>query len=146
MIPPFIASIGAKVIGWVSPWLLAGGLAVSLVGLWVWDQHTIDSLRAEKVAAIERADMASQDASRWFGKAQQLERDVELQNEAAEAARADAAMAEAILRTADDLARQEAADLTAEIAKWKARANENPDQTCTLGPLDRDAVRVLVGP
>lgn len=130
------------------PYAAAGLAGFALAGLLIGvpAYYMVKGSKDSAQAAIIRADMASQDAARWFAKAQALERDVAVQNEAAEAARADLAQAESILENADLLARQEAADLTSEIAKWKARANANPDQTCTLGPLDRDAVRVLVGP
>lgn len=70
----------------------------------------------------------------------------DIHNAEAEKARADLARTEALLTTAGEAAQMAAADFTAEIAKWKERVNAHPDQTCILGPIDRDAVRVLVRP
>ena len=130
------------------PFALAGlgGFLLAALLIGVPAYYMVSGARDSRDAAITRADMASQDAQRWHQAAEERRAAIERQNAEIEAARADALQSEAILETADMLARAEAADLMAEISKWKARANANPDQTCTLGPLDRDAVRVLVGP
>lgn len=145
---PIVASIGAKIAGWVSPWIIAGVLAAALAGLWIWDAKTIDSLTAQRDAALESIngpDGYKVRAAATSAALVQHQKIIEERNAEVEQRRADLAKTEAILDTADTLNRLVTADLEAEIAKLKERARANPDQTCRLGPIVRDVRGLLNG-
>lgn len=136
--------------GGVSPWLLLGlfvaGLGVGTAGCWYVQEQRYDRAVAERDSAQDQLSVASNDAKRWRAAAEVANTAVQIQNANVEAARVDLAATEKRLREATDISRTEAASLAAQISKLKERARDNPDQTCRLGPLDRDAVRLLVGP
>lgn len=134
----------------VSPWLMlglfVGGVAVGTTGCWYVQEQRYDRAVAERNNAQDQLAVASNDAKRWKVAADTARTAVELQNAETEAARAALAQTERRLAVADAASQAEIASLSADLSKLKERARANPDQTCRLGPLDRDAVRLLVRP
>lgn len=129
--------------GWI-PLLVAAAIG-AFAAAWIQD-YRIDGLRAERDAKADQLELARGDANRWRVAADTANAANEMHNAEVEKARADLAKTESILATMDEVSAAEAADLKAQIIKWKEKARAKPDQTCKLGPLDRDAVRVLVAP
>lgn len=135
--------IGAYVAEWTLrkalPWLIIAVLSAALVGLWKWDANTIDGLTAERDSARGDVQTARADVARWTAMANTAQAANERHNAEAEKARADLAATEAVLATADAVAKAEAAELTAEIVKWKEKARANPQDVRPVGPIARDA-------
>ncbi len=147
---PFTVAYAAVKTGrfWLkaAPWLLIAMLVLSFVVVWKIDASSIDGLIAERDSARHDLTIARADVNRWIVAAEAANTANDIHNAEVEKAWADLARAETLLTTAEEVAQKESADLNAEIAKWKERVNAHPDQTCILGPIDRDAVRVLVRP
>jgi prophage tail gpP-like protein len=124
-------------------------LAVVILGLGAavfWYRHEAAVARDAQAVAERSAEIAAADAARWQAAAEERGRLIESQNAEIEAARADLVRARKVIADAAAAARQAEQAAEAEISRWKARAHANPDQTVPLGPISRDAVRLLLEP
>jgi hypothetical protein len=113
-----------------------------LFGLWRWERH--DRIAAEKgeAAALERLDLAQQDAARWHGASDlrdqaitTLKTTLDTQSAAIERQRADELRLEASIRAGVDRNRTLAEKLTATRAQLEAEAHAHPEDDRPLGPL-----------
>ena len=120
---PFVAAWSLRK---AAPYIAIAVLSIALVGLWTWDRHTINALKAEKVAAIERADAASQDASRWHKAAEERRASIERLNaEMAKLVKDYAETQQAALELLDEA--QERADATERrLAKLRKEGTDAP--------------------
>lgn len=148
MIDPFTAyaaySTGKK---WL-PYAVGGGLGLALgvviaVGAWKWQEREIVSLTGQLTAMTDQRDLAANDARRWeaFGETARVA--VDLRNAEVDAQRADLAATELLLEQATAAAERESATLNAQIKAMKDKAHANPDQVRPLGPIARDAGKLL---
>jgi len=152
---PFTAYLGIKAArAWV-PYAVGGGLGLVVgigiaVAAWVWQGREIDSLAGQLTAmtdqrdtARQSRDMAAADAQRWMAASEARSRVIEARNAEIEAQRADLIATEMLLDQANEAADREAADLKAKIRTLKEKADANPDQVRPLGPIARDAAKLL---
>lgn len=151
MIDPASLLAGYQVYSTAKKWVPyaiggAGGLLVGCAiawAAWSWQGRAITSLEGQLVAMTDQRDVAVGDARRWeaFGKTAAAA--VEARNAEIEAQRADLLRTELLLEQSTTAAEAEAADLTAKIRALKERANANPDQVRSLGPIALDAAKLL---
>lgn len=122
---------------WLIPYAISGAIGAAVVGGGVWyvQEQRYDRASAERDSAVKDLGNAIIERDNWIKSANIYTDTIALMSAEAERQRADLAQAEAILRTADDLARQEAADLNAEIAKWKRLAHDRPQDVRPVGPI-----------
>lgn len=155
MIDPFTAYAALQTGRKWLPYAVGGGLGLVVgigiaVAAWVWQGQEIDSLAGQLTAmtdqrdtARQSRDMAAADAQRWMAASEARSRVIEARNAEIEAQRADLIATEMLLEQANQAADREAADLKARIKTLKEKADANPDQVRRLGPLARDAAKLL---
>lgn len=137
---------------WVLPAVLGGlaGVALTAIVVGVPAYFMVSGAR-ETAAAAESAlasmtrerDVAANDARRWESFGNTAAAAVTTRNAEIEAQRADLIATEMLLEQANEAADREAADLKARIRTLKEKADANPDQVRALGPLARDAAKLL---
>jgi hypothetical protein len=113
-----------------------------LVGLWRWERH--DRIAAEKgeQAALERLDLAQQDAARWQQASTlrdaaiaELKTTLETQSAAAERWRLTGERADAAARVAAETDQRNRAAADARIRELMEEARARPEAVRPLGPL-----------
>jgi hypothetical protein len=127
-------------------YLILGGVLI-VMGFAIWHYRNAAIVARDAQAVAERsAEIAAADAARWQAAAEERGRLIESQNAAIEARRADLARARQVIADAEAAARQARQAAETQIRQWRERSRANPDQAVPLGPIARDAVRVLVQP
>jgi len=124
----------------------AGGLLVGCLiawAAWSWQGREIESLAGQLTAMTDQRDVAAGDARRWEAFGNTAAAAVTARNAEIDAQRADMIRTELLLEQATSAAEAEAADLNARIRALKERADANPDQVRPLGPIARDAAKLL---
>jgi hypothetical protein len=139
---PFIAAAGASLAKPLIKWGIVAAVIGALFGLWRWERH--DRVAAEKgeAAALERLDLAQQDATRWHTASDlrdqaisQLKAALDRQSAAIEAQRADEARLAAAVRAGVDRNRILSDRLAAATAALEEQAHAHPEDDRPLGPI-----------
>lgn len=130
------------------PWgkLILALVVAALIAAVVWFRHEATVARDAQAVAERGAEIAAADAKRWQAAAEERGQIIEAQNAEIESARADLVRARRVIADAEAAAERARDAAETRIRQWMERARANPDQTVPLGPISRDAVRVLVQP
>jgi hypothetical protein len=113
-----------------------------LLGLWRWERHDRIAAEKEAAAALERLDLAQQDAARWQQAATlrdaaiaELKTTLETQSAAAERWRLSSEKADAAARVAAETDQRNRAAADARIRELMEAARARPEAVRPLGPL-----------
>jgi hypothetical protein len=141
---PTFGAMAARQIPWGK--IIVAGIILVLCGACVILYWRMDTALEQAETARKAEKLARDDATRWQAAAEEFAQIILDQNAASEAQRLDLQRANKIIGDAVTAARQASEAADAQIRTWKEKARANPDQVVPLGPIARDAVRVLVGP
>ena len=128
------------------PYILVALVAAGIAGgaTYKWEHAFVVAAEAERDSATSQLETATADVARWTEAWEKDHAKLEAQNAAIEAQRADLTRANQIIADANEAQRKAAAASQAQIEHWKELARAHPDQTSPIGPIARDALRVLL--
>lgn len=138
LLAPFVARLASPIIKWG---LIALAISV-LLGLWRWERHYRVAAEKSEAAALQRLDLAQQDAARWRQASTlrdaaiaELKVTLDAQSAAAERWRLTSERADAAARIAAETDQRSRAAADLRIRELMEAARARPEAVRPLGPL-----------
>lgn len=139
--------LGSGISLWACAVIFAAGLAAGATPAYIWEHRVVTVAEAQRDAAKQAADLASQDAQRWHDASDQRDQQLRAMGDALTRQNAAVAKLQFSLDQANTAAAKAEADTRDARAQFDQRIQEiedeahaHPDQVVPLGPIVRGRV------